>query len=39
VGVIGDPTADTARREGIDVDVVPERADFEALAEAVVDEA
>ncbi|WP_336001355.1 uroporphyrinogen-III synthase [Halorientalis halophila] len=32
VGVIGDPTAETARSHGIDVDVIPERADFEELA-------
>jgi uroporphyrinogen-III synthase len=32
VGVIGDPTAETARGVGIPVDVVPARADFEALA-------
>ncbi|MFC6730700.1 uroporphyrinogen-III synthase, partial [Natronoarchaeum mannanilyticum] len=32
VGVIGDPTRETAESLGIDVDVVPERADFEALA-------
>jgi uroporphyrinogen-III synthase len=37
VGVIGDPTADTAADAGVAVDVVPEVADFEALAEAVVD--
>ena len=36
VGVIGDPTAETAADVGIAVDVVPEVADFEALAEAVV---
>lgn len=39
VGVIGDPTADTAADAGVAVDVVPEVADFEALAEAVVDAA
>jgi len=32
VGVIGEPTRETAEELGIDVDVVPERADFEALA-------
>ncbi|MFC5368321.1 uroporphyrinogen-III synthase [Salinirubrum litoreum] len=32
VGVIGDPTAETARGVGIPVDVVPARADFETLA-------
>jgi uroporphyrinogen-III synthase len=32
VGVIGDPTRETAESLGIDVDVVPERADFEELA-------
>ena len=36
VGVIGDPTAETAADAGVGVDVVPEVADFEALAEAVV---
>ncbi|ELZ29241.1 uroporphyrinogen-III synthase [Halosimplex carlsbadense 2-9-1] len=36
VGVIGDPTAETATDAGIEVDVVPEVADFDALAEAVV---
>ncbi|MES3160163.1 MAG: uroporphyrinogen-III synthase [Halorubrum sp.] len=36
VGVIGPPTAETAEAAGIDVDVVPEHADFDALAEAVV---
>jgi len=39
VGVIGDPTAETARDAGIDVDVVPETADFEALACEVVEAA
>ncbi|MFB6139389.1 MAG: uroporphyrinogen-III synthase [Halosimplex sp.] len=38
VGVIGDPTAETAADVGIAVDVIPEVADFEALARAVVDE-
>jgi uroporphyrinogen-III synthase len=32
VGVIGDPTAETARGVGIPVDVVPAQADFETLA-------
>jgi len=32
VGVIGEPTRETAEGLGIEVDVVPERADFEALA-------
>jgi len=32
VGVIGEPTRETAEELGIDVDVVPERADFEELA-------
>ncbi len=32
VGVIGPPTAETARSLGIDVDVVPEEATFKALA-------
>lgn len=36
VGTIGDPTRETAETNGIEVDVVPETADFEALAEAVV---
>jgi len=36
VGAIGEPTRRTAERHGVDVDVVPERADFEALARAVV---
>ena len=39
VGAIGDPTRETAEREGITVDVVPETADFETLACAVVEEA
>lgn len=38
VGVIGDPTRETAAELGIDVDVVPETADFEALARTAVDE-
>ena len=37
VGVIGPPTAETARERGVDVDVVPNEASFEALATAVVD--
>ncbi|WP_136689339.1 uroporphyrinogen-III synthase [Halorhabdus amylolytica] len=37
VGTIGEPTRETAAERGIDVDVVPRKADFEALAEAVVD--
>lgn len=37
VGAIGDPTRRTAEANGIRVDVVPERATFEALAAAVVD--
>ncbi|WP_254536403.1 uroporphyrinogen-III synthase [Halomarina litorea] len=37
VGVIGTPTAETARAHGIEVDVVPDRADFETLARATVD--
>ena len=36
VGAIGEPTAETARDAGIDVAVVPDDADFEALARAVV---
>lgn len=39
VGVIGEPTRETATNHGIDVDVVPEQADFEELACAVVEEA
>lgn len=37
VGAIGTPTRETAERLGIEVDVVPETASFEALATAVVD--
>lgn len=37
VGAIGSPTESTARSRGIDVDVVPETAEFEALARAVVE--
>lgn len=36
VGTIGDPTRETAAAHGIDVDVVPERADFESLARATL---
>lgn len=36
VGAIGTPTATTAGEAGIDVDVIPETADFEQLARAVV---
>lgn len=36
VGAIGEPTAETARDAGIEVDVVPDDAAFEALARAVV---
>ncbi|WP_138007966.1 uroporphyrinogen-III synthase [Halalkalirubrum salinum] len=35
VGAIGPPTAETATAAGIDVDVIPEDATFDALAEAV----
>jgi len=37
VGAIGEPTRETAEANGIEVDVVPTTAEFEALAEAVVD--
>ena len=37
VGVIGEPTRETAERHGIAVDVVPDAARFDALARAVVD--
>ena len=37
VGAIGEPTRETAEAFGIDVDVVPQTARFDALAEAVVD--
>lgn len=37
VGTIGPPTRETAEQAGIDVDVVPDKADFEALARAVVE--
>ena len=36
VGVIGEPTAETARSLGLEVDVVPEEATFEALAQETV---
>ncbi|MCL9812285.1 uroporphyrinogen-III synthase [Natranaeroarchaeum aerophilus] len=39
VGVIGPPTRETAAEYGIDVDVVPDRADFEELACDVVEAA
>jgi uroporphyrinogen-III synthase len=39
VGVIGPPTRETAASHGIDVDVMPENADFEELACAVVEAA
>jgi uroporphyrinogen-III synthase len=37
VGCIGDPTRERARELGVEVDVVPDEADFDALARAVVD--
>ena len=37
VGTIGGPTRETAAGQGVDVDVVPEAAEFEALATAVID--
>ena len=37
VGAIGQPTAETAERAGVAVDVVPARADFEALARAALE--
>lgn len=37
VGAIGPPTRQTAHELGIHVDVMPDRADFETLAHAVVD--
>jgi uroporphyrinogen-III synthase len=37
VGAIGEPTRDTAEAAGISVDVVPEQADFDQLAQAVAD--
>jgi uroporphyrinogen-III synthase len=39
VGAIGPPTRETAESHGIEVDVVPEHADFEELACAVVEAA
>ncbi|MFW6320376.1 MAG: uroporphyrinogen-III synthase [Halohasta sp.] len=39
VGVIGEPTRRTAAEQGIDVDIVPAEATFEALATAVVEAA
>jgi uroporphyrinogen-III synthase len=36
VGAIGRPTADRAAELGVEVDVVPDEADFETLARAVV---
>lgn len=36
VGAIGDPTRETAEAHGIGVDVVPDTASFEALAQAAV---
>lgn len=39
VGVIGGPTRNAAEKHGIDVDVVPENADFEELACAAVEAA
>ncbi|MCU4800532.1 uroporphyrinogen-III synthase [Halobacteria archaeon HArc-gm2] len=39
VGAIGEPTRETAEGHGVDVDVVPETADFEVLACAVVEDA
>ena len=38
VGSIGNPTKETAERAGLSVDVVPETADFETLACAVVED-
>jgi len=38
VGCIGQPTRKTAEAQGIEVDVVPETADFEVLADAVLAE-
>jgi len=37
--VIGEPTRETAEEHGIDVDIVPDEATFEALATVVVEEA
>jgi len=39
VGVIGEPTRETAASHGVDVDVVPAEATFDALATAVVEAA
>ena len=39
VGTIGDPTKETAEKAGICVDIVPDRADFETLACAVIEAA
>ncbi|GGM74348.1 uroporphyrinogen-III synthase [Halarchaeum rubridurum] len=39
VGCIGEPTARTAERHGVDVDVIPGEASFDALAAAVVEAA
>jgi len=39
VGAIGEPTADALADHGVDIDVVPERADFEVLAATVVERA
>lgn len=39
VGAIGEPTKETAARHGIEVDVVPDTADFDELATAVVEAA
>ncbi|WP_276259940.1 uroporphyrinogen-III synthase [Haloglomus litoreum] len=39
VGCIGEPTRERAERAGIEVDVVPDVAEFEALAAAVVERA
>lgn len=39
VGVIGAPTRETAEAHGIDVDIVPDEATFEALATTVVEAA
>ena len=36
VGCIGNPTRERARGLGVEVDVVPDEADFDALARAVV---
>jgi uroporphyrinogen-III synthase (EC 4.2.1.75) len=38
VGAIGSPTAETAAAAGLTVDIVPESAEFEALARAVLGE-